>query len=64
MAAKRPVQYYLGGIGMNEAALRFSLLFRRIALRTIAPIIIGPVQKRLSPKVKNAMNIDRIKRGK
>jgi hypothetical protein len=58
------VHYYLGGIGMNEAALRFSRLFRRMALSTMAPIIIGPVQKRLKPKVKNAMNIERIKSGR
>jgi hypothetical protein len=49
---------------MNEAALRFSLLFRRIALRTIAPIIKGPVQKRLKPKVKNAVNIEIISKGR
>jgi len=35
-----------------------------MALRTMAPIIIGPVQKRLRPKVKNAMNIERINRGR
>ena len=49
---------------MYEAALRFSLLLRSIALRTMAPMIIGPVQKRLRPKVKNAMKIDMISRGK
>jgi len=35
-----------------------------MALSTMAPIIIGPVQKRLKPKVKNAMNIERIKSGR
>ena len=49
---------------MYEAALRFSLLFRSIALRTMAPMTIGPVQKRLRPKVKNAMKIDIISSGK
>ncbi len=49
---------------MNEAALRFSLLFSRIALRTMAPIIIGAVQNRLRPKVKNAMNIEIISKGR
>jgi len=49
---------------MNEAALRFNLLFRRRALRTMVPIIIGAVQNRLRPKVKNAMNIDIISSGR
>ena len=54
----------VGGIGMYEDALRFSLLFRSIALRTMAPMTIGPVQKRLKPNVKKAIKIDIMSRGK
>jgi hypothetical protein len=53
-----------GGIGMYVDALRFSLLFKSIALRTMAPITIGPVQKRLKPNVKKAIKIDIMSRGK
>ena len=49
---------------MYEDALRFSLLFRSIALRTMAPMTMGPVQKRLKPKVKKAIKIEIMSRGK
>ena len=49
---------------MYEDALRFNLLFRSIAFRTIAPMTKGPVQKRLKPNVKKAIKIDIMSRGK
>ena len=49
---------------MYEEALRLSLLFRSIALRMMAPMTIGPVQKRLKPNVKKAIKIDIMSRGK
>ena len=58
------MQLYIGGTGIYEVALLFSLLFRSIALRAMAPMIIGPVQKRLKPNVKKAMKIDIMNKGK
>ena len=49
---------------MYVDALRFSLLFKSIALRIMAPMTIGPVQKRLKPNVKTAIKIDNISKGK
>ena len=54
----------VGGLGMYEDALRFSLVLRSIALRMMAPMTIGPVQKRLKPNVKKAIKIDIMSKGK